>query len=387
MAAEPTTAQMQDGAFRQRRGPTDNPIGRTSHVERFTFGFLPDGRRVDAVRLSNSAGLAATILAFGATLQGFMLPGANGEPVDVVLGHDSLSPYVEQRHYFGSTVGRVANRIAGGTFALDGELYRVPRNDGDHALHGGDRGFDQLLWEIAAISDTPCPSVELRLLSADGDQGFPGNLGVVARYALDDANMLSIDYWATTDRATIVNITNHAYWNLVGEGAAEGALRHKLTLDADLYLPVDATLIPSGTPAAVRGTPFDFREPEIIGERVRDARHPQIAHGRGYDHCWLVKAARPDECRHVATVEEPHSGRGFALWSNQPGVQFYSGNFLDGRVAGKSGRFYRQGDAIVLEPQRLPDCVNQPALGAARLEPGEVYHNRIEYRFVLGDGR
>ncbi|WP_296615376.1 aldose epimerase family protein [Sphingomonas sp.] len=351
---------------------------------RSVFGHLDDGRRVEAVTLANSHGVSATIIAYGASLQSLLLPGETGTPVDVVLGHGDLAGYLGHRSFFGTTVGRVANRIAGASFVIDGKSYTVPANDGRNALHGGARGFDRALWDVAAIDAAGMPSVELRHFSPAGDQGFPGNLGVVARYALDEANILAIDYWATTDRPTVVNLSNHTYWNLAGEGASRSAMDHILTLAADHFLPVTSDLIPTGARADVGATPFDFRNGRPIGTHLRDARDPQIVNGRGYDHCWITDPLDSGHLHRMADVTEPVSGRGFSLWSNQPGLQFYSGNFLDGTLIGKAGRFYRQGDALVLEPQRLPDCVNQPGLGSARLEPGQVYHNRIEYRLALG---
>jgi len=347
---------------------------------RTDFGKLPDGRRVEAVTLSNSRGVSATVINYGAALQSLLMPDRDGKRADVTLGYASLKGYLAKSEYFGSTVGRFANRIAQGRFTLDGKVYQTPRNDKVNALHGGERGFDKVLWEIVEVKQGAAPSVTMRYVSPDGDQGYPGTLTTLASYSLSEANELTIEYQATTDRATIVNITNHAYWNLAGEGAAAGAMGHSLMIPADAYTPVDTGLIPTGKFHPVQGTALDFRKPIAVGARVRDGREQQILFGRGYDHNFVIARDISREPRLLARVEEPSSGRGFELWSNQPGLQFYSGNFLDGTVVGKSQRAYRQGDAIVLEPQIFPDTPNRPEFGSARLDPGQSYRNVIVYR-------
>jgi len=350
-------------------------------VVRSRFGELPDGRRVDAVTLSNAAGMRVRLIAWGAAIQTVLVPDRTGALADVALGHANLDGYLEKREYFGATVGRVANRIAGGRFVLDGVSYQVPVNDGPNSLHGGDQGFDNVLWDIVDVATGAQPSVTFRYLSADGEQGYPGALTVEATYTLDEANALSVHYRATTERATIVNLSNHAYWNLAGEGAPAGAMGHLLTIPADHYLPTDANAIPTGEFRAVDGTPFDFRSATPVGARVRDAADEQIVSAGGYDHNWVIRRTRSMAVRLVARVEEPVSGRVLEVLSDQPGVQFYSGNFIDGTTVGKSGRLYRMGDAIVLEPQMFPDTPNQPAFGSVRLEPGQEYHNHIVFRF------
>lgn len=342
------------------------------------FGELADGRAVEAVTLSSARGVEATILAYGASIQSVIVPDRQGRPADVALGHSSIEPYLEHPQYLGSTCGRVANRIAGGRFTLDGVDYRVPVNNGPNSLHGGSEGFDKRLWEVVEVREA---AVTLRLISPDGDQGYPGTLEVEAAYALDEDGILSVDYRATTDRPTIVNLTNHAYWNLAGEGRAEGAMGHVLTIPADHYLPTDAGAIPTGELRAVAGTPFDFRAPRSVGARLRDGPDEQIRIGRGYDHNWAIARQVAEAPRLLARVEEPKSGRVLEVHSTQPGLQFYSGNFLDGTTMGKAGQLYRQGDAIVLEPQMFPDTPNRPEFGSLRLAPGETYRNRIEFRF------
>lgn len=355
-----------------------------SEADRREFGRLADGRAVEAVTLANGRGMQATILSFGATVQSVVVPDRDGRFADVALGHSSLEPYIEQPQYIGSTCGRVANRIARGRFTLDGRDYQVPVNNGPNALHGGPGGFDRLLWDVV---EAGAGFAVFRLVSRDGDQGFPGDVEVTARFSLDEANTLAVDYAATTDRPTLVNLTSHAYWNLAGEAAEEGAMGHLLTIPAEHFLPTDAGSIPTGEFRPVEGTPFDFRTPRRVSERVRDASDEQIRIGKGYDHNWVVAREVSAAPRLLARVEEQGSGRVLEVWSNQPGVQFYSGNFLAAESAGKSGRLYRQGDSVVLEPQMFPDTPNRPEFGSVRLDPGETYRNLIEFRFPMPSGR
>ena len=348
---------------------------------RSTFGTLADGRAVTAVTLSNKAGVSATVIAWGASLQSVVLPDAAGRRQDVALGYADMAGYLKQPEYFGATVGRFANRIAKGQFMLDGKTYRSPVNNGVNSLHGGTQGFDKQLWQVVDVKSGKTGSVTLRHVSPDGEMGYPGTLTVDATYTLDEANALTIEYKATTDRPTIVNISNHTYWNLAGEGAQRGAMGHLVTIPAERFTPVDATLIPTGELKPVAGTAFDFRSPRAVGDRVRDGREQQLVFGRGYDHNWVIGTAPTAGLHRMAKVVEPVSGRGFELWSNQPGLQFYSGNFLDGTVTGKSGKIYREGDAVVFEPQLFPDTPNQPNFGSGRLNLGQTYRNTIVYRF------
>ena len=349
-------------------------------VSRECFGMLPGGEAVEAITLSTESGLAVRIITYGAAIQSLLAPDRDGRLADVALGHAELDPYLEQPQFFGATVGRVANRIAGGRFVLDGVHYQVPVNDGANALHGGARGFDKANWTVAAIADGARPGVTLGLVSPDGDQGFPGTLNVSAAYALEDG-ALSLEYRATTDRPTIVNLSNHVYWNLAGEGAPEGAMGQVLTIKADHFLPTDAGAIPTGEIRPVEGTAFDFRRPIAIAARVRDASEAQLRIGRGYDHNMAVAREAAPEPRLLAELSDPGSGRLMRLFSNQPGLQFYSGNFLDGTTSGKSGRLYRMGDAVALEPQMFPDTPNRPEFGSLRLAPGETYRHLIIWRF------
>jgi aldose 1-epimerase len=283
----------------------------------------------------------------------------------------------------GCTVGRYANRIAGGRIDLDGKEFALTANEGRNALHGGVHGFDRMLWAVMETQRGRTVSVTLRHVSADGDEGYPGKLTATAIYSLDDANRLGIEYRATSDSSTIVNITNHAYFNLCGEGSTHGAMGHLLTIPADEYTPVDNELIPTGEFRPVAGTPFDFRQPTRIGARIREAADPQMVVGRGYDHNWVISRRRAAAPRRMAVLEDPESGRKLELISDQPGLQFYSGNMLDGRLIGKAGRAYRQGDAVVLEPQLFPDTPNRPEFGSARLDPGDQYVNRMAYQIAV----
>ncbi len=350
-------------------------------AHRGVFGHLPDGRAVEAVTLINAQGMCARVIAFGATLQSVIVPDREGRLADVTLGHRTLAEYAAHNAYFGSSVGRVANRIAGGRFMLGGTQYQVPCNNGPNALHGGPGGFDKALWQIAALGNAPAPFVRLTHTSPDGDQGFPGTLQVSAAYALGDDGALAITYRATTDRPTLVNMTNHAYWNLAGEGAPGGAMDHVLTIPADHFLPTDACAIPTGKLAPVEGTPFDFRTPRAIGERVDETGHDQIRIGHGYDHNWVIARERAPAPRLLARLAHPGSGRVLAVHSTEPGVQFYAGNFLDGSGAGKRGQAYRRGDGVALEPQMFPDTPNQPLFGSIRLDTGSEYCHRIVFAF------
>lgn len=356
-----------------------------AEVKRSSFGRLSDGRQVAAVTLTNRNGVSATVIAYGATLQSFVLPDRNGRRADITLGYDNIARYVEKGQYFGSTVGRFANRIARGRFTLEGRAYQTPVNNGENSLHGGTQGFDKVLWEVIDARASPTDArVTLRHVSPAGEMGYPGTLTVLAIYSLDEANALTIEYRATTDAPTIVNVTNHAYWNLSGEGSSNGAMGHVVTIPADTYLPTDSGSIPTGKPRPVEGTPFDFRTPTVIGDRVRDARDQQLVYGRGYDHNWIIgRRVTPDQ-HLMARVRDPASGRSFELWSNQPGLQFYSGNFFDATTHGKAQRIYRMGDAIVMEPQLFPDTPNQLSFPSARLDPGETYRNIMTYRFSTG---
>ncbi|HSG33551.1 MAG TPA: aldose epimerase family protein [Sphingomonadaceae bacterium] len=355
-----------------------------AEAERDHFGTLPDGREVEAVVLSNDSGMSVRIIAYGALIQALNVPGRDGSE-DIVLGYDGIEGYLEAPNYFGVSVGRYANRIGGARFTLDGTTYQLAANDGPNALHGGIQGFDKRLWDIAGVSSAANEaSVTFLLVSPDGEEGYPGTLSVSATYTLTEANELAIDYRAVTDAPTVVNLTNHAYFNLAGASSGVSILDQVLTIPADHYTPVDDVLIPTGEFRAVEDTAFDFRTPTVIGDRIRDGSDEQMRFGRGYDHNWVVSRAPVEAAQLLARMEDPASGRVMEIFSNQPGIQFYSGNFLDGTVTGKGGTIYRMGDALCLEPQVFPDTPNKPEFGSARLDPGESYHNRILYRFSVG---
>jgi aldose 1-epimerase len=342
------------------------------------FGQHPDGSDVFAVTLANSSGMTVTLISYGAAIQSVTVPDRIGNLSDVTLGHAWLDDYLRWPQYAGATVGRFANRIAGGRFMLDEKEYHLPLNNGPNSLHGGEVGFDRLNWHLREATDR---SATFTLLSPDGDQGYPGNLTVSAHYALDDANRLSLTYEATTDAPTIVGLSNHAYWNLAGEGSGT-AMNHLLQIEADSFLPVDANLIPTGERRPVAGTAFDFRVPKPIDRDFRDASDEQLRFGQGYDHNWIVGDGVAASARKIARLEHTASGRAMTLYSNQPGLQFYSGNFFDGSTWGKSGGLYRMGDAIALEPQLFPDTPNRPEFGSALLDTGGTYRSLIAWEFT-----
>jgi aldose 1-epimerase len=354
---------------------------RSTEATRGVFGTLADGSRVEAVTLSNGHGVSARVITLGASLQSLVTPDRTGKSADIILGYARPDGYIGQPQYFGATVGRYANRIAKGRFTLDGKSYQVPINDGPNSLHGGTKGFDKVLWKVIDVAhDAGKASVTLQYVSPDGEMGYPGTLTTTATYTLDESNRLSIDYRATTDKPTIVNLSNHAYWNLGGEGSGS-VMDDRLTIPAETYLPIDATSIPTGAFAKVAGTPFDFRQPKPIGRDIRDGGEQQLLNGHGYDHNWVISRHASAQPRMVARVEDPASGRVLTLTSSQPGLQFYSGNFLNGTAVGQGGHTYRQGDAFVLEPQLFPDTPHRPDFGSAVLRPGQTYHNLMVYQF------
>jgi aldose 1-epimerase len=355
--------------------------GHCAEAKRSDFGTLAAGQKVEAITLSNHKGTSATVITYGASLQALVTPDRNGKSADIALGYADLDHYISTPQYFGATVGRFANRIAKGKYKINGKSYQAPVNNGVNSLHGGTKGFDKVNWTVVKVADGDSASVDLEYVSPDGDMGYQGQLTVHATYSLNENNELTIKYTATTTKATIVNITNHAYWNLNGEGSAHSVNDSKLTLLADSYLPTDSGAIPTGEVRKVEGTVFDFRTPTPIGARVRDAADAQLIYGRGYDHNWVASREKAVAPRLMAVVEDDVSGRKLELLSDQPGIQFYSGNFLDGTSSGKSGGIYREGDAFVLEPQIFPDTPNQPAFGSALLSPGDTYSNTLIYRF------
>ena len=352
-------------------------------VKRTPAGTLKDGTAIEAVTLSNAHGVSARILSYGATLQSLMGPDRNGKIADVVLGYDDLASYVDHPNFFGVTVGRFANRIAGGRFTLDGKTYQLPLNDKTNTLHGGGNGFDKVAWTIVSAKSGPTATLVLGYRSPDGDSGYPGTLDVTVTYTLDDAGNLGISYDAKTDKPTIVNMTNHAIFDLGGEGSAAGTYGHRLTIPAKAITPVGETLIPTGALQPVAGTVFDFRGGRIVGEGIRDGRDQQIRYGHGYDHNFALDKGLTAKPELAARLEDPLSGRVLEVLSTEPGVQFYTGNFLDGTFVGKQGHLYRMGDGIALEPQKFPDAPNKPNFVSARVDPGKPYHHAMIYRLSV----
>jgi len=361
-------------------------LAQAAETRRASFGTLPDGRAVEAVTLSNARGMRATIINYGAILQSVVVPDRAGKSADIALGYADMKGYLKAPNYFGATVGRYANRIKLGRFAIDGQEYKLAINNRPNALHGGPTGFDKRLWTIEKVTSGPVASVVMRYVSADGEEGYPGEMTVTATYSLNERSELSVEYTAVTNRPTIVNITNHSFFNLGGEGSARTIYHEVMTIPAEATTPVDRTLIPTGELRPVANTPYDFRRPRVIGDGIRDGRDPQIVFGQGYDENFVVARTVSSAPRLNARVEDPLSGRVMEILSNQPGVQVYTGNFLDGTAIGKSGHAYRQGDGLALEPQVFPDTPNQPAFGSARLDPGQTYRNIIVYRFSTVGG-
>lgn len=362
-------------------GTAAAPQAHAATAKREPFGALSDGTKVEAVTLTAANGVSARIITLGATLQALNVPDRAGKVADVTLGYDDAKSYIDRPNYWGQTIGRYANRIAGGRFALDGKTYQLTLNDKTNSLHGGTTGFDKRVWQIAGVKKVgDAAQVVMKLVSPAGDQGYPARLSVTATYTLDDKGALTIDFDATSDAPTIVNLTNHALFNMAGEGAPGGALTNRLTIPASRYTPVNDALIPTGELRAVAGSPFDFTHPRVIDEVVRNGRDPQIVVGRGIDHNYVLDAGRTREPKLAARLEDPASGRVLEVLSDQPGVQVYTGNFIDGTLIGKNGHLYRMGDGIALEPQVFPDTPNQPAFGSARVEPGKPYHHRMIYR-------
>ncbi|WP_380879954.1 aldose epimerase family protein [Sphingomonas sp. DBB INV C78] len=351
-----------------------------AEINRTPAGSLSDGTAIESITLKNSRGVSATILTYGATLQSLVAPDRSGKPADVVLGYDDLASYEKHPNYFGVTVGRYANRIAGGRFELDGKSYQLPLNDKTNSLHGGGKGFDKVAWKVVSAKNGPTATLVLAHTSPDGDSGYPGKLDATVTYSLDEAGALTIAFDAKTDKPTIVNITNHAIFNLAGEGSTEGATGHLLTIPAKAYTPVDAKLIPTGELRAVEGTVFDFRAPRRVADGIRDGRDEQMRFGQGYDHNFALDKGLTKAPELAARLEDPASGRVLEVLSTEPGVQFYTGNFLDGTFVGKQGHLYRMGDGIALEPQKFPNAPNQPSFISARVDPGKPYRHVMIYR-------
>lgn len=346
-------------------------------VSRVPYGQTEDGQAVDLYTLASPSGVSMSVMSYGATIVDLLVPDRAGRLADVSLGFAALEPYLAKSPYFGSTIGRVGNRIANGRFELDGVAYQLPQNDGAHSLHGGAKGFDKFVWEGEAI-EGQAPSVRFRRTSPDGEQGYPGELEVEVTFTLTDQRELRIEYVATARGTTVVNLTNHTYFNLAGESA--GLIHdHVLQINAELYTPVSPALIPTGELAPVEGTPLDFRRATSIGARLLDVGGTPV----GYDHNFVLSKGHDGEMRLAAIVLEPASGRRMEVLTTEPGIQFYSGNFLDGTLEGKSGKAYAQYSGFCLETQHFPDSPNQPAFPSVVLPAGETYRSTTVYRFGI----
>ena len=351
-------------------------------MTRRIYGTTAGGETVDEYSLINISGVEVRVLSYGGIITSILAPDRDGAKANIVLGFDNLRDYETRSPFFGCITGRFANRIAGGKFTLDGLTCTLPLNNGINSLHGGPQGFDKQLWQAREIASGDEIGVELSYTSADGEAGYPGEMEVVVSYTLNNRNELRIDYMATTDKPTVVNLTNHSYFNLAGEGSGS-VENHLLMINADRYTPTDATMIPTGELSLVAGTPFDFRQPRLIGPGQR-CNHKQIVRARGYDHNWVLQ--RPSfEDRSLmlaARVYEPRSGRILEVSTTEPGIQFYGGNNLDGTLCGPSGRLYRQGDGLALETQHFPDSPNQEGFPSTVLRPGERYESTTVLRLT-----
>lgn len=350
-------------------------VSAKTRVAKKAFGHTPEGSPVDLYSLADGK-IEVRIVTYGAIIVSLRTPDRNGKLDDLVLGCDSVEQYVAQTAHFGGIVGRYANRIAHGSFQLDGETYSIPKNDGDNALHGGPRGFDKVVWGAKAIRN----GVELTYVSKDGDQGFPGTLTTTVRYTLS-GNALRIEYSAATDKDTVLNLTNHSYFNLAGQGKGD-VLGHVLKIDASRMTPVDAALIPTGDLKSVEGTPFDFRSAHAIGERIA-ADDAQLGLGHGYDHNFVLDHLT-NQLAEAAEVYEPTTGRILRVLTTEPGLQLYTGNFLDGSITGKEGRIYNRRFAFCLETQHFPDSPNHPSFPSTELKAGQEFHSVTVFQFSTG---
>ena len=360
----------------------------TSHsgstIAKADFGKMPDGTPVEIYTLHNAKGAEAHIMTYGGIVQKLTMPDKNGNYADVVNGFDTLNGYTDPKYtgacpYFGALIGRYGNRIGGAKFSLEGKIYQLATNNGPNSLHGGVKGFDKVVWTAVKADVGPeGPRLVLNYLSKDGEEGFPGNLDVTATYTLTEDNGLKLQFKATTDKPTIANLTHHSYFNLNGQGNGD-ILGHLVTINSDKTTPVDSGLITTGTFADVAGTPFDFRKPTAIGAHIDD-KDTVLQYGPGYDHNWVIN--KPfGKFGLMARVVSPTSGRVMEVWSDEPDLQFYAGNFLDGTLTGKDGKVYQRRSAFCMEPQHAPDSPNKATWPTVELKPGQTYHNTIEYKF------
>jgi aldose 1-epimerase len=349
-----------------------------ARLTRTAFGTTGDGKSVDLFTLTNAAGIEVRAMTYGATILSLRVPDRQGRLDDIVLGYPTLAGYLEKSPYFGAIVGRYGNRIAKGRFRLDGKSHQLTTNDGPNHLHGGAKGFDKVVWTADTSQRDSSATLIMSYTSPAGEEGYPGTLQARVTYTLTDRNELRVDYFATTDAPTPVNLTQHSYFNLAGQGAGD-ILGHTLLIAADRYTPVDSTLIPTGEIAPVAGTPFDFRTATAIGARI-EQNDVQLKRGRGYDHNWVLNRTDPGLVL-AARLTEPATGRTLEVLTTEPGIQFYSGNFLDGTIAGKDGRVYRHRYGLCLETQHFPDSPNHPNFPSTILRPGQEYRSTTVFRF------
>lgn len=353
--------------------------GKDRHdVKKEKYGTTPDGQQVDLYTLTNSHGIEVQVINFGGIITSIRVPDRDGKVADIALGFDNLEGYLENKPYFGAIIGRYANRIANGKFTLDGKEYVLAKNNGTNSLHGGIKGFNKVVWTAEPFHEPQGEGVKLTYLSKDGEEGYPGNLKVKVSYTLTDKNELIIDYEATTDKATPINLTNHSYFNLAGEGNGD-VLAHQLQLNAESFTPIDKNLIPTGKIQPVKGTPLDFTQTTAIGARINDP-YEQLVIAHGYDHNFVVNRKK-DGLQFAARVHEPKSGRVLEVYTTQPGIQLYTGNFLDGTVVGKHGHAYKQREAFCLETQHYPDSPNHPGFPNTILRPGHAFHSQTVFKF------
>ncbi len=348
-------------------------------ITKASFGTTPAGENIDLYTLRNAKGMEAKITNFGGIVVSLTAPNRKGEMADVVLGFTDLESYLTKNNpYFGAIIGRYGNRIGKGRFTLDGVEYKLAVNNGENHLHGGIKGFDKVIWTGKEVNTNAGPGLALTYLSKDGEEGYPGNLNVTVTYTLTNLNELRIDYLATTDKDTVINLTHHSYFNLRGEGNGD-ILSHDVRINANRFVPTDAGSIPTGELKAVAGTPFNFLKATAIGARINDD-HQQLKFGNGYDHTWVING-RPGILRFAASAYDPASGRKLEVWTTEPGMQFYTGNFLDGTLTGKAGGVYQRRTGFCFETQHYPDSPNKPSFPTTRLKTGVPYKSTTVYKF------
>ena len=356
----------------------DNSSKNGMNIQKESFGEI-DGKAIYIYTLRNSNNIEMKITTYGGIVTSLKLPDKNGDMGDVVLGYNDLNDYIKNNPYFGAIIGRYGNRIGNAKFTLNGQEYTLAKNDGENNLHGGVKGYDKVIWEAEPITGEDSISLKLHYLSKDGEEGFPGNLDVNVIYTLTNENTFRIDYTATTDRSTIVNLTHHTYWNLAGDGSGS-ILQHELMMNANNFTPVDEGLITTGEIISVMGTPMDFRKPTAIGDSIK-SNYKQLKYAGGYDHNWVLNDFNEEKINFAASVYEPTSGRVMEIFTTEPGLQFYSGNFLDGSIVGKDGNNYEFQSGFCLETQHYPDSPNKPEFPAVTLMPGETYSSTTIYKF------